>query len=248
LTAERFVAHPFRAGERLYRTGDRVRRRADGELEYLGRVDQQVKIRGHRIETGEIAAVLGRHHAIREAVISVHRGGDDTSLRAYYVPTNGPVLAATLRQHLQEFLPDYMIPRSFTPIAALPLTVNGKLDERALPDPDPSPVSDGHASRREPRNDVERDVLGVWRRVLGHDELGPDDNVFEHGAHSVLAVLAQRELASVMQREISVVALFEHPTPAALALHLGGVNPSESGTRRAADRGALRRKARQRGH
>src|SRR5262249_46462471 len=104
LTQERFIADPFRPGERLYRTGDRVRRRRDGELEYLGRVDNQIKVRGHRIEIGEITAVLSRYSGVRDAVVSVRRRGEDTLLFAYYVPANGPIASADLRRHLQEYL------------------------------------------------------------------------------------------------------------------------------------------------
>jgi amino acid adenylation domain-containing protein len=245
LTAERFVRDPFRPGERLYRTGDRVRRRRDGELEYLGRLDSQIKIRGHRIEAGEITAVLSLHRAVREAVVSVRRHQDDTYLLAYYVPSDGAVSEAELRRHLQEHLPAYMVPQAFTPLPRLPLTVNGKLDERALPDPQHTSMSATNGHSRAPRDGLEREVLELWRRLLGHERLGPDDNVFEHGAHSVLAVQARNHLQSLLGRELPVVLLFQYPTPAALAMQLERGNPPEDDTMTARQRASQRRAASQ---
>ncbi len=196
-----------------------MRRRLDGEIEYVGRLDSQVKIRGFRIEVGEITTVLYRYPGIREATVSLGRHNDDTCLVAYYVTSNGDVESSDLRRHLQQYLPPYMIPRFFIALPSLPLTVNGKLNHRALPDPQElvAPPSKRHS--RAPRTTLEREVLEVWRKVLGHDLLGPDDNVFEHGAHSVLAVQARNHLQNLLGREIPVVLLFQYPTASALAAH-----------------------------
>ncbi len=219
LTRERFIDDPHRRGGRVYRTGDRVRRRPSGEIEYLGRLDDQVKIRGFRIETGEIAATLVRHPAVAEAVV-VFRGREGNGfLVAYYVARAADVGAAELRRHLQEFLPSYMVPAHFVALPRLPLTPNGKLDRHALPEPDfpgvgaPLPVS-GRRSR------IEEEVLACWRSALANHHLNAQDNVFDHGAHSVLAVQVRGQLQARLERDIPVVLLFQHPTPAGLAAAL----------------------------
>jgi amino acid adenylation domain-containing protein len=242
LTSQRFVPDPFHAGRRLYRTGDRVRTRRTGELEYLGRVDTQVKIRGHRVELGEIASVIARHPGVREAVVVARRVAEQTAPLAYYVPAGAPVDAQELRRHAQQALAEYMVPLAFTAVDAIPLTVNGKLDEAALPSPVTAPAAkrDGRA----PRTEAERRIVEVWREALGQDALGPDDNVFDHGAHSVLAVLVRRRLEAALGREIPVVSLFQYPTPAALALHLDPVAAPPPDADAAIDRAAARRQAR----
>jgi len=241
LTMERFVADPFHAGRRIYRTGDRVRATRRGEIEYLGRVDTQVKIRGHRVELGEIASVITRHPAVREAVVIVRQGSDSATLAAYYVPVAAPIDAQELRRHAQQVLPDYMVPAAFTALDVIPLTVNGKLDERALPAPQ-APLAG--SPRRAPRTKLERRIVEVWREALAQDGLGPDDNVFDHGAHSVLAVRVRRKLEAELSRDIPVVALFQFPTPAALALHLEPGDVAASDDNSASDRAAARRQAR----
>ena len=217
LTAERFIENPFRPGERLYRTGDKVRRRNDGELEYLGRLDSQVKIRGFRIELGEISACLNQHQDILEAAVTIHEQDGDKSLIGYYVPHETPPAAEDLRRHLQARLPAYMVPSRFIALEHLPLTINGKLDHRALPDP--ATVSTDEAGRA-PRSETEEQILSIWRELLDHPGLGIEQNVFEHGAHSVLAVRARARIQTLLGRELSIVLLFQHPTPAALAAAL----------------------------
>jgi amino acid adenylation domain-containing protein len=219
LTAERFINDPFRPGERLYRTGDRVRRNRNKGLEYFGRVDQQVKIRGYRIETEEIAAVLNRFDGISEAVVRVQMRNERPILQAYYVPSNGGVSTAALRRHLQAFLPAYMVPDTFVPLVRLPLTINGKLNERALLESgesfhEVSTVGDAI------ENPLIREIVSIWQSLLEHSQLSPDDNVFDHGANSVLAVQARNELQTRLAREVPVVLLFQHPTARSLALQL----------------------------
>ena len=242
LTFERFIADPFRPGERLYRTGDRVRRRTDGELEYLGRLDSQVKMRGHRIETGEIVATLRRHQGIRDAAVTMHERDGDARLVAYCVPKPGvePELD-TLRSHLRQFLPIYMMPAQFVTLQALPLTANGKLDPRALPNPEtvlPVPRPSG----RKLSSPLERQLLECWRAVLGDDLLQLDDNVFDHGAHSVLAVQARNMMQLRLHENIPMVLLFQFPSVAALAAELArdasakATSQSAGPSRRAVDR------------
>ena len=186
LTAERFVPHPFRAGARLYRTGDRVRRLEDGNLEFLGRLDGQVKIRGYRVEPGEIEAALGRHPDVREAAVQPH---DDPAgqkrLVAYVVPRTEGVQAADLRAFLRECLPEYMVPSAFALLPSLPLNANGKVDRKALRPPAFAEAA-GEA-RRPPRDELERRMKQLWEQVLDVGPIGLTDNFFDLGGHSLLA-------------------------------------------------------------
>tara|TARA_B100000676_G_scaffold311509_1_gene381635 strand:+ start:39 stop:1550 length:1512 start_codon:yes stop_codon:yes gene_type:complete len=249
LTAERFVASDVVGGARLYRTGDRVRRRANGELEYLGRVDTQVKIRGFRIELGEIGALLAQHDDVREAVATVFERCGDRSLVAYFVPANGAPSVESMRAHLAQHLPSYMVPARFVALDQLPLTVNGKLDYKALPAPSRE-VDEARTERpvRDARDATEQAVLDVWRELLEHPSLSIDDNVFEQGAHSVLAVQARSRLEPMVGQAIAVVLLFQHPTSAGLAAALRELTADESIREPTSDRGAqraaLRREAR----
>lgn len=215
LTGQRFVPDPFQAGERLYRSGDLARYTARGELEYLGRMDEQVKIRGFRIELGEIESALNRHPQVREATVITQAGpGGIPRLIAYYVPVPSNPSEQELRSFLQAILPDYMIPAAFVPLTAMPLTVNGKVDRRALPAParvQNKPRS-GHA-----RKPVEKQIADVWCQVLGLSSLDIEENFFELGGHSLLATQVMSRLAGALQMELSVSLLFEAPTVAQLA-------------------------------
>ncbi|MEV5098970.1 non-ribosomal peptide synthase/polyketide synthase, partial [Streptomyces rochei] len=215
LTSERFVANPFGdPGTRLYRTGDLVRWLPDGELEYLGRVDTQVKIRGLRIEPTEIEAVITeRPHLARAAVIVREDRPGDRRLVAYVVPEPGRTVdAAALRAELRETLPDHMIPTAFVVLAALPLTINGKLDRKALPAPDYSARTSGRAAR-DPR---ERLLVELFGEILGVESAGVDDGFFDLGGDSILSIqLVGRARAAGLV--LSVRDVFEHQTPALLA-------------------------------
>ncbi|MGW7486404.1 non-ribosomal peptide synthase/polyketide synthase [Streptomyces sp. NPDC054786] len=223
LTAARFVADPFGPpGTRMYRTGDRARWRPDGTLEYLGRADQQVKIRGFRIEPGEIEAALTAHPDVAEAVVGVR---EDTPgvrrLVAHVVGTGqgAPPSAAALRAHLTDTLPAHMVPAAYVALDALPLTVNGKLDHRALPAPGP----DGFAAdgdRTAPRTEAERLVARAWAEVLDTAEPGAEDSFFALGGDSILAIRVTSRLRAVFGTEVSPRLLFTHPTVAALAAAL----------------------------
>jgi hypothetical protein len=191
LTASKFVADPFSntPGARMYKSGDLVAFRADGEIIYHRRLDHQVKVRGYRIELGEIEAALAKHEAVGQVVVVVRedRPGD-TRLVAYFVPRPGKngVTATDLRKHLRRDLPDYMIPQHFIEIASLPLTPAGKVDRKALPAPQGAARS---VETRTPTTANERLVAGIWAEVLGHDRIGATDNFFDLGGHSLLSMM-----------------------------------------------------------
>jgi amino acid adenylation domain-containing protein len=186
LTAERFVASPARAG-RAYRTGDLVRWRDDGSLEHLGRLDHQVKVNGFRIELGEIEAVLAEHPSVAQCVVAVRGAASDARLVAYVVWRDDPLLGSEVRRHLRGRLPDYMVPGLVVDIPAVPLTPNGKVDRRALPDPLQSVRPRDYVT---PRTPVESGIAGVWAELLAVDRIGIHDNFFEVGGHSLLAIRA----------------------------------------------------------
>ncbi|MEU1423136.1 non-ribosomal peptide synthase/polyketide synthase [Kitasatospora sp. NPDC005751] len=226
LTAARFVADPFgRPGSRMYRTGDRARRRADATLEYLGRADQQVKIRGYRIEPGEIEAALHAHPGVGAAAVGVYEDTAGTRRLVAHVVGGGeraeaPPSAAELRAHLERLLPPYMVPAAYVPMAALPLTVNGKLDRRALPAPGPDGFAAGH-DRTAPRTRAERLVAEAWADVLDTDEVGVDDDFFALGGDSILAIRVTSRLRAAFGTDVSPRLLFSHGRLADLAAALG---------------------------
>jgi thioesterase domain-containing protein len=226
LTAERFAADPHSVqGARMYRTGDLARWRQDGVLEFLGRVDDQLKLRGLRIEPGEIEAVLLRQGSVAQtAVIAREDVPGHKRLVAYVVPVGQSVAPAALREHLRASLPDYMVPSAIIPIDKLPLTPSGKLDRRALPEPDLAP---SHA-RRAPRTPQEEILCGLFAEVLGIEQVGVDDNFFELGGHSLLAIRLISRIRSSMDSEISIRSLFEAPTVEALTKRLTRGRPALS--------------------
>jgi amino acid adenylation domain-containing protein len=226
LTAERFAPHPFAAtpGERLYRSGDLVRWQADGNLEFLARVDDQIKVRGFRIEPGEIESALGCHPRVRQAVVlapALPAGaspGSSRRLIAYVVarPAGPPPEDADLRSFLRARLPDYMVPASFVPIGELPLTANGKVDRRALPAP-AQPGTLAAAPRVPPRTPAERLVAGIWGEVLGIADASAHDDFFARGGHSLLATQVAARVRAAAGVELPLRAIFEAPVLAELA-------------------------------
>ena len=215
LTAERFVpdAYSGEAGMRLYRTGDLARYRAGGVIEYLGRIDEQVKVRGYRVELGEIEAVLNAHEKVNEAVVVAREENGEKRLVAY---VTGEADTAELRRNLQERLPEYMIPSTWVALDQLPLARNGKVDRKALPAPD------GHrpelaSTYIPPRSATERAIAEVWQEVLGIESVGVDDNFFDLGGHSLDAVRAHTKLRAKFGDGLSLVQLFQFPTISSLA-------------------------------
>ena len=249
LTAQRFVPHPYsdREGARLYRTGDVARRKADGELEYLGRLDEQVKIRGFRIELGEIETVLGEQDGVQEAVVIAQGGPTDQRLVAYLMPDmkrgavlrrslQGEVVAeeeqeqgewqpwyresemiAEVKQHLREKLPPYMMPSSFVLVSEWPLTSNGKLDKRALAE-----VKEGRGGGENsyvaPRTPVEEIIAGIFSEVLSVERVGIYDNFFDLGGHSLLVTLVVSRLREAFHVELPFRTVFDSPSVVDLSL------------------------------
>ncbi|SFT09094.1 amino acid adenylation domain-containing protein [Saccharopolyspora flava] len=213
LTAQRFVADPFgEPGSRMYRSGDLGRWRNDGTIEFMGRADQQVKIRGFRIELGEIEANLAVHPQIKQAAVVVREDvPGDRRLVGYTVGGADP---ASLRAHLADRLPSYMIPAAFVDVAEIPLTANGKLDAKALPAPE---VSGGG---RGPRTDAERVLCRLFGEVLGVERVGIDDGFFDLGGHSLLATRLLARVRAELGAELGIRTLFDHPTVAELSERL----------------------------
>ncbi len=231
LTASRFVPNPFRNPtdptdptdrsdpfrDRLYRTGDLGRYRPDGEVEPLGRADLQVKIRGFRVELGEVEAALARHPAVREAVVAARGGAEDRRLVAYVVPEGGAPDLRELRDFLRERLPDYMIPAAFVLLDALPLTPNRKVDRKALPEPERDEPGEAAA----PRTPLEELLAAVWSEVLGTDRIGPEDDFFALGGHSLRVTQVLARVREAFGVELPVRSVFESPTLAGLAARIG---------------------------
>ncbi len=208
LTAEKFIPNPFSAGERLYSTGDLTRHLADGRLEYLGRRDHQVKLRGFRIELGEIEAALRVDPGVRETAVVVR----EQRLVAYVVGVAEP---SELRSYLRERLPQYMVPQSFVHLDALPRLPNGKVNRKALPEPERGERDTLVAA--EPETQLEQIVASVWSDVLGLEQVGADENFFELGGHSLLAVQVASRVRTALEFELPLRWVFEAPTVRTLA-------------------------------
>ena len=219
LSATRFVPNPFPggAGERLYRTGDLARFQADGNIEYIGRIDHQVKVRGFRIELGEIEAALAGLAGVRDAVVLAHDGVGGTQLVGYVVADSAEDaerLRESLRESLKRHLPDYMVPAHLMLLERMPLTVNGKLDRQALPQPDASLSQQAY---RAPGSELEQRIAAIWSEILGVERIGLDDNFFELGGHSLLATRVISRVRQEQQLDASLKALFERPVLEAFA-------------------------------
>jgi natural product biosynthesis luciferase-like monooxygenase protein/amino acid adenylation domain-containing protein len=222
LNAERFILSPFSPQtERLYRTGDVVRRLRDGTLEFMGRKDSQVKVRGHRVELAEIESRMKTNGEILEAVANVIQNDtEESELVAYYVPRNGgEITTPEWRHFLKEHLPEFMLPSTFVAIPSIPLTDNGKVDRRALPKPAKKTYqSAGYA----PGSTLEKTLAGVWKETLRTSEVGTDDNFFDLGGHSLLLAKVQVRLKELLGLDVPMVHLYQYPTVASLARHLEG--------------------------
>jgi amino acid adenylation domain-containing protein len=220
LTAERFVAHPFSSdpGARLYKSGDRARYLPGREIEYLGRVDAQVKVRGFRIEPGEIESTLCQHPTVREAVVLLREDKPGDQRLIAYVARSRPAVD-DLREFLKVRIPDYMIPSVIVTLEKLPLTRNGKIDRRALPAPGPE-FRDAGQPFAAPRTKLERSIAGIWQDLLGVKKVGLQDNFFEMGGHSLLLVQLHYRLQAELSRVVPITTLFQYPTIRALSEHL----------------------------
>ena len=223
LTSERFVADPFGpAGTRMYRTGDRVRWTAAGVLEYAGRADHQVKVRGHRIEPGEIEARLLSAPGVRQAVCVVREDRPGDRRLIAYVGAGRDTAPETLRTHVAAALPAYMVPSAVVVLDRLPLTANGKVDRPALPDPEFT----GGPQARAPRTPEEEILCGLFADILGVDRVGVDDDFFALGGHSLLAMRLLSRIATTLGVRIGIKPLFDAPTVAGLAARLGSADDS----------------------
>ncbi|MFI1179868.1 amino acid adenylation domain-containing protein [Streptomyces sp. NPDC020799] len=241
LTADRFVPHPYgrTPGARLYRTGDLVRRRTDGSLDFLGRDDDQVKVRGIRVEPAEIENALRAHPGVREAVVVA----GETEILAYVVPAEGDTTGLTgLHGHAARHLPRHMRPRGYFVLPSVPLTANGKTDRTALAQ-DARELAPPATGRRLPATPLERTVAEAWARALGHESFGTEDNFFDVGGHSLLLAAVRDRLAAGLGGAVRIADLYAYPTVAALARRLAGAGSQAPGPRDAdADRAALRRR------
>ncbi|MFE7777026.1 amino acid adenylation domain-containing protein [Streptomyces sp. NPDC057445] len=222
-TAEAYPPDPYGPpGSRMYRTGDLVRLRADGVLEFHGRRDNQVKVRGHRIELGEVEAALLRHADVSRAVAAAHGEGSERSLAAYVVWRDGGGDPAGVLDFLRKSLPAAMVPAALVPLDALPLTPNGKIDRRALPEP--GPAAGHHRDFVAPRTALERTVTGVWEEILDDGPVGLRDHFFERGGHSLRATRVVSRLRNLLDREIPLQLLFRHPVAEDFAQALAAVD------------------------
>ncbi|OPE00089.1 non-ribosomal peptide synthetase [Pseudomonas aeruginosa] len=224
LSATRFVPNPFPggAGERLYRTGDLARFQADGNIEYIGRIDHQVKVRGFRIELGEIEAALAGLAGVRDAVVLAHDGVGGTQLAGYVVADSAEDaerLRESLRESLKRQLPDYMVPAHLMLLERMPLTVNGKLDRQALPQPDASLSQQAY---RAPGSELEQRIAAIWAEILGVERVGLDDNFFELGGHSLLLLMLKERIGDTCQATLSISQLMTHASVAEQAACIEG--------------------------
>lgn len=186
LTKEKFIDSPYKQGERWYRTGDLARRLSDGTLEYLGRIDEQVKIRGYRIEPSEISRQILQHPNVKEVVVLVREEMTGEKELCAYLAGDNTLTSEKIRKYVEERLPDYMIPSTFTFLDKLPLTLNGKVDRNALPEPDRTSVR--KRDYAPPQNQIQELLSQIWSDVLGVSEVGILDNFFELGGDSIKAL------------------------------------------------------------
>jgi non-ribosomal peptide synthetase component F len=227
-TAEKFLPNPFseREGERMYRTGDLARWREDGVVEFLGRIDNQVKILGHRIEPGEVETILQMNPGVSQTCVVPYAGENGSKqLVAYFVAASSPSpSSADLRTFLSGKLPQYMIPARFISLSSFPLSPNGKVDRAALPAP--VVTAGGNTPAEAPSTELEQTLVELWQRILRVERVRLDDNFFDLGGDSLMIVAAHSNLQKTFEAEIPVTDLFEFTTIRTLARHLGEQTPS----------------------
>lgn len=228
LTAEKFADDPFLPGNRIYRTGDLARYRPDGVIDFLGRVDHQVKLRGHRIELGEIESVLMQHSSVRQAIVVLRTDdADDPRLVAYLVPAEAGFQPEGLRDFIRQKLPEHMVPSVLMTLPQLPLTPNGKVDRKQLPAPvaGTAKTSEGFVA---PHRGPEEAIAAIWKDILHTDMIGADDNFFDFGGHSLQVVQVQNRIREALGIEVPVLKLFQFPTIRALARYIAEQSAGES--------------------
>jgi amino acid adenylation domain-containing protein len=223
-TAERFVAHPSRAGERLYRTGDIVRAAGDGTYEFLGRADAQLKVRGYRVEPAEVENALSSHPRVDAAAVGLREVSDGVSVLVGYVQADGPVSHREMTEHLRGLLPTYMIPSRYLSVPLMPRTGTGKIDARALAELE-LPSGEGQPEAAS----LTEVITAIWTRVLGHDEFDADDDFFDVGGDSMLATWVVAELGQALERPVELSVFLEYSTVADLAGELGSAAPVAGG-------------------
>ena len=230
LTRSKFIPNPFVAGEQIYHTGDLARFLADGNMEFLGRIDQQVKLRGFRIELGEIESCLLELETVKEAIVIAKEKAGDKSLCAYVV-ADDEISVAALRRSLSERLPHYMIPSSLIQLPAIPLTANGKVDRQALPE------ADTLSERRRymaPRNNTETVLAKIWGEVLNQEQVGINDNFFDLGGHSLKAALVITKIQQELKMAVPLKRLFQTPTIAQIGEYI--INKASTGGEKNVDK------------
>ncbi|HJT73986.1 MAG TPA: amino acid adenylation domain-containing protein, partial [Chitinophaga sp.] len=216
LSAEKFITDPFLPGQRMYRTGDVVRWLPFGDIEYIGRADNQVKVRGYRIEPGEVAQAVLQQGGVEQCTVIARKDIDGNNQLIAYVVPGDAFDGEQLLAGLKNMLPHFMIPAFIVSLDSMPLTLNGKVDRRALP---PVELMEGGVTTA-PRNELEASLLGIWRRILKHPGLGVNDNFFEAGGHSLLVVRTITAIREELKADISINRFFAHPSVAALSQHL----------------------------
>jgi natural product biosynthesis luciferase-like monooxygenase protein len=247
LTAEKFIPNPFgaRIGARLYKTGDLARYLPDGRIEYLGRLDQQVKIRGHRIEPGEIEAVLAEHPSVQEAVLVAREDvPGEVRLVAYVLARDG-MNNGELRGFLRQRLPEYMMPAAFVMMDAMPLLPSGKLNRKALPVPS-SLRPEMPSQYVAPQSEMERIIASVWQEALGLERVGAQDNFFDLGGHSLLMAQVHTKLRELLRTDVPVIELFKYPTISSLAKYFSQAQDARPSFQQTDDRVRKRKEAIQR--
>ena len=224
LTSEKFIPNPFsdRPGMCLYKTGDLACYLSDGNIEFLGRLDHQVKIRGYRIELGEIEALLSQHPQVREVVVLARKDElKDLHLVTYLVANQEPApLQSEFRRYLLDKLPEYMVPSAFVLLKEMPLLPNGKIDRRALPDQPQLNLEENFVA---PETELEQTLATIWQEVLHLEKVGIHHNFFDLGGHSLLMVQVHSKLYQILNRDISIVEMFQYPTISTLAKHFSQV-------------------------
>uniref|UniRef100_UPI0032163CAE amino acid adenylation domain-containing protein n=1 Tax=Clostridium sp. TaxID=1506 RepID=UPI0032163CAE len=209
LTAEKFVDNPFESGTKMYKTGDLARWLPDGNIEFLGRIDNQVKIRGFRIELGEIENSLMQNESVKETVVVAKENKDGEKYICAYVVTEKALEELNLKSYLKETLPEYMVPSYFVRLEKMPITTNGKLDRRALPEPN---LDTALSEYEAPRNEVEETLSKIWSEVLCVDKVGINDNFFDIGGHSLKATMLMSKIHKELNKEVPLKELFKSPT------------------------------------